>query len=108
MSVKTNMLEKGGRSDSSQFISTRWGKSLSRYLLRASDILKNITGVHCNVPYVPLSQPLRTPRSDKDRLQAVRVGKVNGLSNTTHATHVKGMREIIHMDKIEDMTLTNP
>ena len=39
-SVKTNMLEKGRRSDSSQLIPTRWGKTLSRYLLRASDIFK--------------------------------------------------------------------
>ena len=50
MSVKTNMLEKGRRSDSSQFILTIGGKTLSRYLLRASDRIfsKNITGVYEN------------------------------------------------------------
>ena len=37
------MLEKGRRSGSSQFIPTRCGKTLSHYLLRASDIKKNIT-----------------------------------------------------------------
>ena len=40
VSVKINMLEKGRRSDSSQFIPTRWGKTLSCYLLRAPDIFK--------------------------------------------------------------------
>ena len=34
------MLAKGRRSDSSQFIPTAWVKTLSRYLLRATDILK--------------------------------------------------------------------
>ena len=64
--------------------------------------------VHCNAPYVPLSQPPRTTRSDKDRLQAVEVDKLASLSNKTQATNVKGKREIIHKDKIEDMTFTNP
>ena len=39
-SVKTDMLEKGRRSDSNQLIPTRWGKTLFRYLLRASDIFE--------------------------------------------------------------------
>ena len=43
------MLEKGKQSDSSQLIPAKWGNILFRYLLRTSDIKKNITGdyEHC-------------------------------------------------------------
>ena len=50
VSVKTNMQKKGRRSDSSQFIPTRWRKKHSpASYFRASDIFKNITGdyEHC-------------------------------------------------------------